>query len=225
MDVVDQQHVDPRYSGGRLAAVEADRVDHLVDEAFGGDVEDVEPLLARQDVVADRMHEVGLAETHAAVDEERVVGLRGDLGDRRAAAWANWFEEPTTKLSKVYLGLRWRGSRSAGGGAGSRGVDPPSGSSKTIRTRGPDLGQGLLEHAQVVLAQPLSELGVGHADAQRVGRLREEARGPKPGGEAVAVDLAFDTGEDLIPQVFGHRAWTGWGPEGSAREIRFISNI
>ena len=62
--------------------VEADGVDHLVDEAVRGDVEEVQLPVARLDVVADRVHQVGLAEPHAAVDEERVVGLDGDLGHR-----------------------------------------------------------------------------------------------------------------------------------------------
>ena len=82
LDVVDEQDVDRAVllaEGGQ--AIEADGVDHLVDEAIGRDVEDVEALLAGQDVVADGVHQVRLAESDAAVDEERVVGLRGDLGD------------------------------------------------------------------------------------------------------------------------------------------------
>jgi len=33
------------------------------------------------DMVADRLHEVGLAQAHPAVDEQRVVGNPGVLGD------------------------------------------------------------------------------------------------------------------------------------------------
>ena len=83
LDVVHQQHVDRAVllaEGGQ--AVEADGVDHLVDEAVRGDVDEDEPLLPGLDVVADRVHEVGLAEAHPAVDEERVVGLARDLRDR-----------------------------------------------------------------------------------------------------------------------------------------------
>ena len=58
-----------------------DRVDHLVDEAIRRDVGEIQALVPLEDVVADRMHQVGLAQTDAAVDEERVVGLRGDLRD------------------------------------------------------------------------------------------------------------------------------------------------
>ena len=83
LDVVDEEHVHLAVllaEGGQ--AVEADRVDHLVDEAIGGDVAEVQALLAGLDVVPDGVHEVGLAEAHPAVDEERVVGLARDLGHR-----------------------------------------------------------------------------------------------------------------------------------------------
>jgi len=41
-------------------------------EELARDVEDLRPLLAIADLVADRVHEVRLAETDAAVDEERL---------------------------------------------------------------------------------------------------------------------------------------------------------
>ena len=39
-------------------------------------------FLFRPDVLADRLHQVRLAESDAAVNEERVVGARGRLRDR-----------------------------------------------------------------------------------------------------------------------------------------------
>ena len=47
----------------------------------------VDDPLARElgdDLVADGVHQVGLAEAHPAVQEERVVGVPGPLGDRQA---------------------------------------------------------------------------------------------------------------------------------------------
>ena len=47
----------------------------------------VDDLLARElgdHLVADRVHQVGLAEADPAVQEERVVGVAGSLGDRQA---------------------------------------------------------------------------------------------------------------------------------------------
>jgi hypothetical protein len=82
LDVVDEQDVDGAVlvaEAGHL--VVADGVDHLVGELFAGDVADGGVGLAALDEVADGLHEVGLAHADAAVEEERVVGLGGALGD------------------------------------------------------------------------------------------------------------------------------------------------
>jgi hypothetical protein len=51
------------------------------------DVADLGAGLALQDVIAEGLDEVRLAEAHAAVDEERIVGSRvlGDLNPGRAS--------------------------------------------------------------------------------------------------------------------------------------------
>jgi hypothetical protein len=83
LDVVHEQHVGVAILlPERGQAIEPDGVDHLVEEAIRGDVGQLEMAIAGLDVVADRVHEVRFSETDAAVDEKRVVGLRGDLGDR-----------------------------------------------------------------------------------------------------------------------------------------------
>ena len=83
LDVVDQQDVDiavPALELGRL--VVADRVDEVVGELFAGDVPDPGPGVEAADVVADRVQQVGLAQTGVAVDQQRVVRLARRLGDR-----------------------------------------------------------------------------------------------------------------------------------------------
>jgi hypothetical protein len=117
--------------------------------------------------------------------------FEGISATARAAAWANWFDEPTTKLSNVYLGLRGEESRSAGADRGGTGLlgdllegDP--------ERRLAGLRQGLLEDPEVVLAQPLPELGVRHPDAERGAVQGEVGRRAEPRSEAVAVDLALD---------------------------------
>ena len=82
LNVVDEQHVDVAElvaEAGHL--VVADRVDHLVGELLTADVADGGMGLATLHVVADGVHEMGLAHPDAAVEEERVVGLGGALGD------------------------------------------------------------------------------------------------------------------------------------------------
>ena len=54
----------------------------------------------------DRLQEVGLAEPGAAVDEERVVGLRRRLGDREGGSVREAVDEPMTNESKVYFALK-----------------------------------------------------------------------------------------------------------------------
>ena len=82
LDVVDQQHV-----GGAEALLErhrvllADRLNELVHETFGREVENAPPRLAAAQAPCDRVHEVGLAEADAAVEIERVEGEAVDPCD------------------------------------------------------------------------------------------------------------------------------------------------
>ena len=55
--------------------------DELVGELLGADEGDAGVGLSFEDVVPDRLHQVGLAESGVAVDEEGVVDLAGGLGD------------------------------------------------------------------------------------------------------------------------------------------------
>jgi hypothetical protein len=80
LDVVDEQDV----RGPQAPAEPVDRAraplqrgDELVREALRGGRVDREAAARRQDVVADGVQQVGLADPGRAVDEERVVGLAG----------------------------------------------------------------------------------------------------------------------------------------------------
>ena len=84
LDVVDQQHVDAAISVPEvLHLLLADGVDEVVGELLGGGVQD--PLARELDRhrVADGVHQVRLAQPHAAVQEERVVGVPRPLGHRQ----------------------------------------------------------------------------------------------------------------------------------------------
>ena len=82
LNVVDEQHIHGAEAIAEAGhAIVADGVDHLVGELFGGDVADVRDRLAALHFVADGVHQVRLAHSHAAIEEERVVGARGALGD------------------------------------------------------------------------------------------------------------------------------------------------
>ena len=82
LDVVDEQDVG--VAVGVLEGVDrlgAQRADEVVGEGLGGGVADGGTTAVVQDVVADGMEEVGLAEAGRGVEEEGVVGLAGELGD------------------------------------------------------------------------------------------------------------------------------------------------
>ena len=85
LDVVDEEQVDPPVAGAELVDLALlDRGDELVRELLGRGVDDALARELGDDLVADGVHQVGLAEAHAAVQEERVVGMAGPLGDRQA---------------------------------------------------------------------------------------------------------------------------------------------
>src|SRR5712671_985784 len=77
LDVVDEEEIDGAVLGPELrGAIVADGVDEIVREALGGEIEQAKGWVETRDLVTDRVQEMRLAETDAAVDEERVVRLR-----------------------------------------------------------------------------------------------------------------------------------------------------
>ena len=81
LDVVDQQHIQRlvvvRELLDRVAAKGRHQILH---ELVGRDVADGRPWLARLDGIAHGLHQVGLAQTHTTVDEQRVVRTAWPVG-------------------------------------------------------------------------------------------------------------------------------------------------
>ena len=83
LDVVDEEHIDPPVPLAELLALlRADRVDELVGELFARRVCDALLGVARDHRVSDRVHEVCLTQSGAAVYEERVVAVTRPLSHR-----------------------------------------------------------------------------------------------------------------------------------------------
>ena len=81
LDVVDQQHVQRLVIV--LEAVDGvapDGLDQVLHELVRRDVADDRPRFTLLDGVAHCLHQVGLAQAHAAVNEERVIGAAGPVG-------------------------------------------------------------------------------------------------------------------------------------------------
>ena len=114
-------------------------------------------------LVADRVQQVRLAESDPAVDEERVVGLGRQLGDRLAGGLGELVGraddegvEGVARVEALDRSRRRPAGPSGGGGASSDGA---SESSTTIVTRGlaaEHVGGGALERVEVVLHQPVA---------------------------------------------------------------------
>ena len=84
LDVVDEDHVRAAKAlleAGR--ALHAHGLDELARELLDRRVAHAQPGAVALDVVADRVQQVRLADPGRAVQEERVVGLAGQLGDRQ----------------------------------------------------------------------------------------------------------------------------------------------
>src|SRR6266480_762586 len=83
LDVVDQKDVGLAVTLSEFNQITMlDRVDELVDEQFAGEIHYLGILLLRPNVLANGLHQVCLAKTDAAVNEQRIVSPRRRLCDR-----------------------------------------------------------------------------------------------------------------------------------------------
>ena len=81
LDIVDHQHVDAaELLLERHRVLETQRTNELIHELFGGKVDHAPIRLAHPEMPRDRVHEVRLAQTHAAIEEQRVEGDLIGLG-------------------------------------------------------------------------------------------------------------------------------------------------
>ncbi len=80
LDVVNQQHIHGAKAVAEAGhAVVAQRGGQLVEKLFRGNIADARHWLAALHFVADGVHQVCLAHTHAAIQKQRIVGARGTL--------------------------------------------------------------------------------------------------------------------------------------------------
>src|ERR1043166_8158724 len=74
LDVVDQKKVGLPVTLAELDQITVlDRVDELVDEQLSGDINHLHVFPFRPDELANGLHQMGLTQTSAAVDEEGTV--------------------------------------------------------------------------------------------------------------------------------------------------------
>ena len=61
-----------------------------------------------EEMVADGMEEMGLSQTHASVNEERIVILGRRIGDRHAGGAGKLIARPHHKILKGIFRIEWR---------------------------------------------------------------------------------------------------------------------
>ena len=76
LDVVDEQDITVAVALAEFVhLVSPDRLDHLVHEPLAGHVGDLALAALLHHGMADRVHQVGLAEADSAIQEKRVISL------------------------------------------------------------------------------------------------------------------------------------------------------
>ena len=109
LDVVHQQQVDFAVAAAELAHLAGlDGGDELVGELLGADVREAERRGAAQQLVGDGLHEVRLAESGVAVDEERVVDLAGRLGGGLSGGGGDVVGLADDELVERVARVKWR---------------------------------------------------------------------------------------------------------------------
>src|SRR6266536_725904 len=91
LDVVYQEEIDLAIALSEFDQIAVlDRVDELVDEQFTGDINHLYVFLLGPNLLADGLHQVGLAKTDTAINEQRVVRACGRLRHGQSGGMRNF---------------------------------------------------------------------------------------------------------------------------------------
>jgi hypothetical protein len=109
LDVVNQQHVGLAVFFAELGQlVVLDGVNVFVGEFLGRQIGDAGAFLVAGDVLADGVQQMGLAQAHAAVKKQGVVGFSGRLGDGLGGGVGEIVVVADDERLKGVLGIEWR---------------------------------------------------------------------------------------------------------------------
>jgi hypothetical protein len=192
LDIVDQEEVDRAIALAELGGlVVADCRDQVVGELLARQVLDPEVRVAGGQTMTDGLEEMGLTETHAAIDEQRVVGLDRRFGDGEAGGLRELIrgahDEGLEAIARIEVRRRcgrWRDRRRRRRG---RAVDRQN-------QLGPGPGHrlgGRLERLEVPLLDLLAEKLIRNAEFQPAIAGVEHPEGADPGIEHLGRKLVF----------------------------------
>src|SRR5262249_43239130 len=137
--------------------------------------------------MADGMEQVRLAQAHSAVNEERVVGLGWQFGDGLGSGLSELVRRPDDErikgvsriqsLDSATRGRYWRGRRRRR----RRGRAFLDDNDRQARLPAKSIACRRLQHAQMVLKQPVAVKAVGDSDASMITFGGAEAARTDPG--------------------------------------------
>ena len=210
LDVVDQEQVDRAIARAELGgAIVADRVDQLVGESLRGEIRDRHAREEAHGLMTDGVQEMRLAEPDSAVDEERVVRARWELGHGLARRLGELVRradhERVERVARV---------EPLDGAAARRPLEPRRrrrlGGDRFIhdqrdaRMTAQHFARGLMERVEVVLREPIARELVRCADAQVVPFDREQAARADPVVEDRRGKGPGQGVDESSPKVFQH---------------------
>ena len=214
LDVVDQQCIHRSVAFLELVDfIVLKRGDHLPDELFGAQVHDVGARVLLQHPVAGSLHEMGLADPGAAVDEQGivvgVVGTRRDQHRRRSGHLVGFaFDEVVEGVFGTQSGGRRLGVASVPEGRLGRrpvrpAVDGGWGSAAPdmhgdVRLRGFASTDDLPDPIEVVLADPIAD-EVVRCEQPQARPILDGVEGADPRVELFRRQIDLKTIETMVP--------------------------
>ncbi len=195
-----------------MHAFEAQRVDQIVQESLGGEIEHARVGVALEDLVRDRMHQVSLAEADATVEKQGVVRARGRFRDRARGGVGELVRGTDDEILEGET--RVAGARAARTRRARRGRRSGlSGRSARRLESDRELRESRLrcfpsEQLSVPGLDPVGENARRHRNRQHArsgSRVEAElARRPEPRLQLFGVELSLELLEDGGPDL-GHR--------------------
>ena len=189
--------------------VEAKRVDDFDGEFFGADVAQAHGRIALFDGVPNGVHQVSFAHAHSAVEEKRVVGLRGLLGHGARCRMRKFVGladdkgvegiavvELMVAVVEIELGLLdagCRGSRLNRFFFGADVLHLGGGRTKLMEDRFDDVAVGA--------SQDLAENRAGNLDVEGIALGVIQASGLKPGTEDIDANARLNPLKKPFPNV------------------------
>ena len=217
LDVVDQQRIERAVRGLELVhRVVLQRPHHVADEALRVHVGDARLRVALLDQVRDGVHQMGLAQPDAAVQEQRVVGAAGIFRDLERGGLGELVALALDEGGEGEVGIEPRADHQPLGAAHVRAA-AAAGRAAQRRDARADLDRDDGRIAGALVAQQLADarqqVGVDPVDHEAVGRQKLQRavtfhglQRPDPRIELLLGKLRLQRAHAACPKRCFHRA-------------------